>query len=75
MVQGVIDFKIIAIVELLSGEVITFTLPFSILWGAGGTHMALVKQQLTEQENILCVMVLKLALLKKPKEPPPALLR
>lgn len=36
MVQGVIDFKIIAIVELLSGEVITFTLPFSILWGAGG---------------------------------------
>ena len=36
MVQGVIDLKIIAIVVLLSGEVITFTLPFSILWGWGG---------------------------------------
>lgn len=28
MVQGVIDLKIMAIVVLLSGEVITFTLPF-----------------------------------------------
>ena len=46
MVEGVIDFKVIAIIELLSDEVLTVTLPFSILWNrVGGVPMALVRKE------------------------------
>ena len=87
MVEGVIDFKVIAIIELLSDEVITFTLPFSILWnrvGRGEVPMALVRKEAGtyRTRQYLCVsMCLNLwaslrNLGKKTKDsPPPALLR
>lgn len=81
MVEGVIDFKVIAIIELLSDEVITFTLcpfPFcGIRVGWGEVPMALLKEAGTYRtRQYLCVsMCLNLwaslrNLGKKTKDPP-----
>ena len=51
--------KIIAIIEFLSGEVITFPLP---VWGMEVAPVALVKEEAgtKQKKEHLCVMVLKL---------------
>ena len=67
MVEGVIDFKVIAIIELLSDEVITFTLPLSILWnrvaGGGGVSYGTSGERSRNLQNktiFVCECVLKL---------------
>ena len=81
MVEGVIDFKVIALIVLLSDKVITFTLPFSILWNrvGGGVSYGTSEERSRNLQNktvFVCECVLKLVskfkkLRKKHKGPPP----